>query len=104
MSYEAWVEPDVDDVRAGYTANVAHMWERALRGVPLRRFDGAPCVEAAGPLAAAARRMEAAGAYAYRDLEPDNGWGDYLGALGFLGAIAFLARTAPPGATLRVST
>lgn len=96
-----------------YTSNVSPMWTHAL-GVPdrpcfnedgsprmasrlvdgewerfhlhdhgLRVLHGAPCSEAAGVVARAVERMEADPDF-YRQWEPENGWGDYEGALAYL--------------------
>jgi hypothetical protein len=69
-----------------YTSNVSPMWAKAL-GRSLGDYDGAPCSEAAGPLAAGVRAMEA-NPDDYRSMGPSNGWGDYDGALKYLRGIA----------------
>lgn len=70
-----------------YTSNTSRMWGHALGGdVGLRDFDGAPAVEAAGPLRAAVERMRAA-PEVYEAMNPANGWGDYAGAVCFLGGV-----------------
>lgn len=108
-----------------YTSNVSCMWTKALdlpekpymrdgvqvigsaynrdtgewydspcydRGV--RLLHNAPASEAAGVLAAAVERMES-NPDEYRPMEPDNGWGDYGGALDFLRWMAETAREHP---------
>jgi hypothetical protein len=113
---------------ANYTSNTSWMWTESLAlpekpwldengqqrmgsrdGVRsplmnqgLRLLDGAPCSEAAGLLWAGVERMRAK-ADEYRQKEPDNGWGDYDGALAFLTAIAQAATDHPLG-TIRVSS
>ncbi|HEY9367540.1 hypothetical protein [Streptomyces sp.] len=93
MSYWTYLEIDtgtqaVDVVEIGnYTANVGVMWCDALGGKLLREFDGAPCSEAAGPLAEGVKRMEANPDH-FRAMNPPNGWGDYEGALRYLRDIA----------------
>lgn len=49
----------------------------------IHRFEGAPAVEAAGPLRAAIERMESNPDH-YRAMNPPNGWGKYEHALEFL--------------------
>ena len=99
-----------------YTYNVAGMFADALSVDPalsmsdgisrimgfdgsdgpygVHRFHGAPCVEAAGPLAEGVRRMEADPAH-YRAMNPDNGWGSYEGALEYLRRFARLCADHP---------
>jgi hypothetical protein len=60
-----------------------------------------PASEAAGVLAEAVERM-AASPDDYTPMEPDNGWGDYAGALDFLRWVAEMAAM-HPGATIRIS-
>lgn len=69
-----------------YTSNVSGMWETAL-GKPLREFRDAPCVEAAGVLAAGVQAMER-DPEKYRAMNPPNGWGNYEGALECLRRLA----------------
>lgn len=105
MSYDIWLEIDTgaDEPwrfcnHLNYTSNCAPMWRAA--GADLQAFDRAPCTEAAGPLAAAAKRMEDA-PHTYRAMNPPNGWGDYESCLNFLREIAELCGKHPK-ATLRV--
>lgn len=106
MSYDVSIQvaagPDVE-VEAfwrNYTSNTSRMWTHAL-GRSLREFDKAPASEAAGPLAVGVRKMEYDPVF-YRQWEPDNGWGDYDGALAFLRAVAGACAAMPLG-VLRVS-
>lgn len=107
MSYDVYLEPFTSDdpTAPGWlgnmTSNVAPMWQLALNGVPLKAFHRAPCVEAAGPLAAAVRRMEA-DPDTYRALNPPNGWGNYDGALRYLRTLAE-ACAANPACRIEVS-
>jgi hypothetical protein len=94
MSYDVYLQIDtgagepVTAVEIGnYTSNVFPMWVEALNGVSLREFSGAPCTEAAGPLADGVKRMEA-DPEKYREMNPPNGWGDYEGALKYLRTLA----------------
>jgi hypothetical protein len=70
-----------------YTSNVFPMWVEALNGKSLREYHGAPCSEAAGPLADGVKRMEV-DPDKYREMNPPNGWGDYEGALRYLRKLA----------------
>jgi hypothetical protein len=78
-------------------------WERVpIMDWGLRLLNGAPCSEAAGVLAAAVARMKLR-ADEYRQKEPENGWGNYDGALEFLAEIAQAAADHPLG-VIRVSS
>lgn len=93
MSYDVWLEIDtggdepatIPGADFNYTTNCARMWRHA--GIDLRDCKGAPCSEAAGPIADAVKRMED-DPDTYRAMNPANGWGDYEGALRFLRQIA----------------
>lgn len=82
------------------TSNVAPMWKQAL-GVRLRDYDGVPCERALAPLRDGIRRMEDDPAK-HRAMEPENGWGDYEGALNYLRKLAD-ACAANPKCTIRIS-
>lgn len=114
-----------------YTSNCSFMWAEALDipdqpwldehgrqrvgkrqidgewvDVPLTNWglgalDGAPCSEAAAVLWRGVERMRAMEAD-FRRREPENGWGNYEGALAFLTAIAQAATDHPLG-FIRVS-
>ncbi len=58
------------------------------------RFQDAPCVEAAGPLAEAVERMKNHPEH-YRAMNPENGWGSYEGALAYLERLATECATYP---------
>jgi hypothetical protein len=69
----------------------------------LRLLDEKTAGDIAGLLRAAVERMSDPGdRYAYVKMEPDNGWGDYSGALEYLDWIARTAE-AHPAAKIRVS-
>lgn len=67
----------------------------------LALLHGAPASEAAGVLTEAFERM-AANPDDYTPMNPDNGWGDYSGALDFLRWCAEMAQS-HPAATIRIS-
>jgi len=91
MSYDIYLEatePYASSVEIGnITYNIAPMWVVALGGAGIRRFEGAPGVEAAGPLSEGVERMRADPA-TYRAMNPPNGWGNYEGALEYLDRLA----------------
>ena len=62
-------------------------WMRGKREIGIGVFEGAPCVEAAGPLADAVQRMRDNPEH-YKAMNPPNGWGNYEGALEFLDRLA----------------
>lgn len=64
-------------------------------------LHGAPASEAAGVLRRAVERMKAS-PDEYTPMNPDNGWGDYAGALDFLAWCAEMAET-HPRAVIRIS-
>lgn len=109
MSYDIWLEADLGgkerasldhDDPGNITYNVDPMFALAL-GEPeagvhsgadvvlhlkepaLKRFIDKPASEAVEPLRRAVERMEADPA-PYQALNPENGWGDYEGALDYL--------------------
>lgn len=102
MSYDGWIVLQLADDDAhelaelgNYTSNVSGMWAHALTEAmppgtpPLRLSDteGWTCAAAAPILARAVEVMERDEA-ALRAFEPANGWGDYEGALKYLGRVA----------------
>jgi hypothetical protein len=106
MSYDIWLEidtgeaePYVVDEPGNCTSNVSPMWKDAL-GRSLGDYHGAPCSEACGPLARGVERMEAE-PDRYRKMNPENGWGDYEGALDFLRRLLRACR-AHPNATIQI--
>jgi hypothetical protein len=108
MSYDIYLdidtgaeEPQTVVEIGNYTSNVFPIWVEALNGRSLREYHGAPCSEAAGPLAEAVKRMEA-DPDKYREMNPSNGWGDYEGALRYLRSLAE-ASAEHPKCMIRVS-
>jgi hypothetical protein len=89
-----------------YTRNVSPMWARALDGTTLGDvIESTPAVaQIAGRLQVAVARMEADPA-TYRAMNPENGWGDYDGALAYLRnlADACVVMAPHPGCVVRVS-
>lgn len=106
MSYAGWVvlpsENPHDwavtlDELGNYTSNVSGMWWRALEavtgdGMRLQDTQGWTCERAAPVLTLAVVWM---GEHAdeLRRLEPDNGWGDYEGAVEYMRSVAEKCRT-----------
>jgi hypothetical protein len=89
MSYDIWLEIDTGGPEpatvcevGNYTSNVSRMWFDAL-GRSLGDYEGAPCSEAAGPIRSGVDRMKADPAH-YEAMNPENGWGDYEGAVKYL--------------------
>jgi hypothetical protein len=79
-----WVEA----VEIGnYTSNVSGMWAKALGGQRLRELDNVSAGSAAAKLSAAVKAMEKDPGE-YRKMNPENGWGDYEGALEYLRSLA----------------
>lgn len=106
MGYWLYLEVDtgagnhVDVFEANFTRNLTPMWHEAL-GWHLRDFDGAPAVEAAGPLEVGVQVMEA-DPVRFEGLNPANGWGDAFGALALLRDLRDACK-AHPAAVIRVS-
>lgn len=100
MSYDFWIEADVGggdplcedlytaegEYAANYTSNVSPMWSEAL-GRDMSDLRGMRCADAKPILDAAVLAMEADPAR-FRAMNPENGWGDYEGALKILRALA----------------
>lgn len=120
MSYAGWVQmydPDngTPSITLGefgnYTSNVSPMWRRALTatvGEPapgeqyrLQDTEGWSC-ERAWHVLTLARDWMLTHAEELRELEPDNGWGDYEGAVTYLSRVIEQCRKyrAVPGAHL----
>jgi hypothetical protein len=110
VSYDIWLEADLagekrarldGDEPGNITYNVDPMFALALGGESgdgiqngrellldrkdpaLKRFIDRPAAEAIGPLTSAVASMEG-NPDTYRALNPENGWGDYEGALDYL--------------------
>jgi hypothetical protein len=106
MSYDIWLEIDTGGPEpatvaevGNYTSNVSGMWADAL-GRSLGDYHGAPCSEAAGSLLRGVERMKADPAH-YEAMNPENGWGDYEGALKYLEQL-YEACTRHPKATIAI--
>jgi hypothetical protein len=101
MSYDGWImlrvsEDDVHELEeiGNYTSNVSPMWTLALteavgERTRLSDTEGWSC-ERAAPVLARAVAVMGRDWEALRALEPSNGWGDYEGALKYLGRASTL--------------
>jgi hypothetical protein len=102
VSYDVWFHVDVDGHRVqvaevgNYTSNCSPMWAKALRdanpdlpkgpeGEPLwpSELNGRKASEIGQWLAKACAHMASSKAE-YMVMNPENGWGDYEGALAYL--------------------
>ncbi|MFK0124912.1 hypothetical protein ACIQSP_16545 [Streptomyces nigra] len=83
-----------------YTSNVSRMWTAAL-GHPLADLHDQTAGDHTDRLKQAVIKLEASPGY-FTELEPDNGWGDYGGALDYLRKLRD-ACILHPKATIRVS-
>lgn len=114
MSYDGWIEvavPDRDEPLVcanfgNYTSNVSRMWGWALSLVcetPMRLADteGWSCEKAAPILAKAVAVMEAERPR-MEAWNPENGWGDFNGALEYLRNAAELSHQFAPPPTARL--
>lgn len=107
MSYDIYLEIDtgsdcmttVVDV-GNYTSNVSPMWFKAL-GERLSAFDGRNAGESAPLLDLGIQAMRD-GRAEYEAMNPDNGWGRYDGALGYLQTLRNRCAEHPK-TTIRVS-
>lgn len=91
MSWDISLEKEklmVDTIDVGnYTYNVMPMYEKALGVQSLTEFlQGKKVSEVIQPLMKGIREMEAH-PEEYKKLNPENGWGNYEGALNFLKTI-----------------
>ena len=111
MSYNVYIEIDtgspdgltmVEEV-GNYTSNVSGMWTHALTRTPLdelrgrqrlRDLKGVNCADAIPCLTRAVEHMTDH-PEEYKSMEPDNGWGDYAGALAYLKALLDACRRHP---------
>jgi len=107
LSYDVYLEIDTGgDCLAtvaeigNYTSNVSGMWAHAL-GCSLGTLDRMAATDAIPLLESAVAHM-ATHPEPYRAMEPDNGWGTYDGALGYLHKLLADCREHPK-TTLRVS-
>jgi hypothetical protein len=95
----AAVDPDEEAVcwEGNYTSNAAAMWHRAIGVLGLGDVIdtlGQRAEHLIPELARAIDRMRD-NPDDYRELEPENGWGDYEGALAFLEGIERACRNYP---------
>lgn len=90
MSYDVYLTIDTGSPEPvtvwdrNHTSNTARMWREA--GCDLAEFDGKPATELAASLGSAISVMQAEPAR-FREMDPPNGWGDYVSCLEFLRAI-----------------
>jgi hypothetical protein len=98
VSYDGWLvidtggpEPATVAELGNCTSNVSPMWRKALAaaGEPIRLSDteGRNAADALPLLRAAAQHMRD-NPDEYLPMNPDNGWGDYDGALKYLANVA----------------
>ncbi len=85
----------LDDLSSNLTYNVGPML--MIAGIAMRDFNNMPCAKAAPKLAAAVATMEATPGE-FKKLNPENGWGDYDGALRTLREMANWCASYPDGA------
>ncbi len=99
------INTGVDDAEVyevgNYTYNVAPMYYHVLGDDGLRGLNGKLGEDACPLLMAAVTKMELDEA-ALREMNPENGWGDYEGALVFLRKIA-TGCAMHPKASVRIS-
>ena len=77
-----------------YTSNCAEMWKRALGGSGLRGLENMQGRDASILLTKAICHM-ASRPEVYKAMEPENGWGDYHGAMNFLVRILQICKENP---------
>jgi hypothetical protein len=103
MSLDLWLtidaggdEPaEVGDLNWNYTHNVNPMWRLLFGGQSLGQYlEGKTCAETKDCLALAVRTMRAF-PEVFKPLNPENGWGDYDGALVALERVAEAAAKYP---------
>lgn len=76
-----WVNVEVADV-GNYTCNVSKMYVEAM-GVSLSHFNGMNAIDAVELLSKGYTEM-IKNPEKYKEMNPENGWGDYEGALEYL--------------------
>lgn len=82
MSYDM----QIGDEDFNYTYNVAGMWYAAIPDKGIRTHYGMTGKEALNPLREIREYMEA-NHIELVEMEPDNGWGSFEGALGFVNGL-----------------
>ena len=83
MSYDFWMEECDSTLDENYTSNVGCMFFEAFGEPGIRKINGLPGHQAAAQVLAALTRM-AANPKKYRGMNPENGWGDFDGAVSLL--------------------
>lgn len=105
MSYDGWLQIDTGGAESAtvaeignYTSNVSPMWRHALKmaGEDIRLSDteGRTAGDVLPLLKGAHAAMELH-PEDYVDMEPENGWGDYVGALQYLRNLVRLCEEHP---------
>jgi hypothetical protein len=101
MSYDVWMEVDTGGrspasvcESANMTSNVAPMWRRAIGGDGVAGFHGHPGSECIPLLRKGIANMQDNPAE-YEAMNPDNGWGDYEGAVEYLRQLLDMALAHP---------
>lgn len=79
MSYDI----TIGNMDRNITSNVAPMWDAAMPELNLRDMDGKTGAECLPHLQAGMLDM-AQSRHKYLEMEPENGWGDFGGALSVL--------------------
>ena len=110
MSYNVYFEIDtgageVAEPRDGdrnYTRNVSPMWSAAIGENLGDLINRLPAARDLLPRVQRGVSAMETSPETYRAMNPDNGWGDYDGALAYLRWIADMCRT-HPACTVRVS-
>jgi len=101
MSYDVWLTVDVGGtdpaplgvLDANYTCNVAPMFMKAIGETPTA-WSGRPASEVSGQCSRILSAFDA-NPFEYERLNPDNGWGDFVGARAFIQTIKDACDAAP---------
>lgn len=89
MSYDVSLEMDaggpspMDYYVGNYTSNVVPIWTKAMYGHEFAGFDGRQARECVPYLDEGIRQIET-WPERFRELEPENGWGNLEGAMEYL--------------------
>lgn len=103
MSYDVYVyfpaaiDPEAEAVawEGNYTSNVSRMWRMALGHNLGTLIDTLLFASTVQPILAEGIERMRANPDEYRALNPENGWGNYEGALAFLEGIERACRNYP---------
>lgn len=96
MSYDVWVtEKNWHSDSFNHTSNCGGMWHKAL-GIELRRLQGMKTQDAIPILINGITEMIANPAV-YKEMNPENGWGDYESAREYLQKLLTLCQKYPDG-------